>query len=226
MKTLQRILFSLIFISFSLATFAQVSYGFKIGVNYNDVSVPSLKSTLNLNPKVVQGIDIAAFAEIEITDKFSIRPELAYVKKGFRINEGLAFDISNFPLPVGVKATTNIRYIQIPVLGKYSFGEGSARPYIMAGPAIGYAVDANLKTSVTAIIDFNVSNSKIDLSKKTYQRAEVSAIAGAGIELDMGNGSLFFEARYQHSFTDMLHDPIVDLKMRNKGFALSAGFKF
>ena len=226
MKTVQRMLFSLLFASLSISAFAQIAYGLKIGVNYNDVSVPSIQSSLKINPKLVQGIDVAAFAEIGLRDNFSIRPELAYVKKGFKIDEALSFEVSNLPLPVGVKAITNIRYIQIPVLGKYSFGEENAKAYIIAGPAVGYAIDANLKTSVSAIIDFNVSNTKIDLSKKTYQRAELSAIAGAGIELDMGNGSIFFEARYQHSFTDMLKDPIVDLRMKNKGFALSAGIKF
>ena len=225
MKTVQRILLTALMAFMTFGAFAQLSYGFKFGVHYNDVSVPSLESSLNLNPTMVHGLEAGAFLDIPLIGGFSFRPELSYVKKGFKVREGLDFNIANLPLPVGVEASTNVQYIQMPLMGKFSFGQGPAKAYILGGPVFSYALDARLKTSVNSIVDFNISNEKIDLSKDTYQRAEVSAMGGLGVELDMGNGGLFIEGRYNHSFTDMLNDPVIDLKLRNRGFGLSVGYK-
>ncbi|MEL6924396.1 MAG: porin family protein [Bacteroidota bacterium] len=227
MKIIQRIAAVFLFVAFSVSVFGQSSsIGFKIGVHRADVSVPSIQNSLNINPKTVDALEIGGFYELGLSDNFSIRPELSYIEKGFRLDEGVSFDIMNLPIPVGVEATTRVRYIQMPVLAKYAFGEGPARAYVMAGPSFGYAASANLQTKVNSIIDFNVSNTDINLNNDTYDRLDIAGMAGAGIEWNTGAGSLFAEARYAHSFTDLLNDPVVDLRLRNRGFGFAVGYKF
>ena len=226
MKSIQKTLLTFLLVAIASFTFAQNNFGFRAGLQYADVSVPTIQSSLNINPKTINRFEIAAFYEYNFNDNFSIRPELSYNKKGFSVNEGIDFEVANLPLPIGVEAITEIQYIQMPVFGKYAFGTGTARAYIMAGPSIGYAMDARLKTRVNSIIDFNISNSDINLNNDTYDRIDLAGVAGAGVELMMNNGSLFVEGRYTHSFSDLLQDPIIDLKLRNKSFGLSAGYKF
>lgn len=226
MKNIQHALLTFLLVHISIAAFAQNQFGFRVGLNNADVSVPTIQSSLNINPKAINSFEIAAFYERSLGEHFSIRPELSYAKKGFSVSEGLNFEIANLPLPIGVEAVTKIKYLQLPVLGKYAFGQGPARAYVMAGPSIGYALDANLKTRVNSIIDFNISNSDIDLTKDTYDRIDIGGVLGAGVDLTTENGSLFVEARYTQSFTDLLNDPVVDLRLRNRGFGLSAGYKF
>lgn len=225
MKTVQKTLLMLSLVCLALAGFAQISYGIRGGVHYGNAQIPSIANAMNFNATATPGADLGFFAEIPLNENFSFRPELNYISKGFRVAEGLNFTIANLPIPLGLEAVTRIRYVQIPILGKYSFGTDGVRPYLVGGPAVGYASSAKLVTRVNSVVDFNVGSTDIDLSKSTYDRLEVNAIGGLGIGFPVASGEWFVEGRYSYGLTDLLDDPIVDLKLRNKGWGLSAGYK-
>jgi len=230
MKIILKILAGFSFLLLTVGTTAQVSHSFGLrgGLHYSDVSVPAVQNNLNINPKGLSSYEAALFYELHLGGNFTFRPEIGYAKKGFILDEGVDFEIANFPIGIGVEALTEIHYVQIPLLAKYTFfgSDQTFRPYLMAGPSFGYGVEATMETKVKSLIDLNVNRTDIDLSNSTYERIEWAVVGGLGLEIKVGEGHhLFAEGRYIHSYTDLLNDTRIDLRLRSQGIGLSAGYK-
>ena len=125
--------------------------------------------------------------------------------------------------PIGVKATTNLKYIDVPLLAKYKFGTGKATGYVVAGPTFGYARSGNFRTSAQVLIDINLVNTPIDFDALNMNRWEVGGAVGVGGAIDMGGTQLFADARFTHGFTKLDNLPVVDVDLLNRGVALTAG---
>ncbi|MBL7818089.1 MAG: PorT family protein [Saprospiraceae bacterium] len=212
---------------FSCASFATISaqtfsLGGKVGYNWNNVAAPAFNGTIDF--KNMTNTNFGLVAQIGLTDNFSIQPELNYLQKGFRINEGTDLTLFNVPVPVGVNAVTAIKYVEMPLLAKYKFRSEGASGYVFAGPSVGYALSGNLETHAQVIIDFKVGTTPINLDAVDYKRLEVGGVVGAGFEVPIGNAKLFGEARYTHGFNQVYTVPVVGAEVKNKGFGVSAGF--
>ncbi len=221
--------FKKINVAVALALFAihlngQISVGAKIGANFADTKVDGLFENLAPEPTTYTGFNAGVVAEFPINQAFSFRPEINYIQKGFTVSQSFDVDLLGIDMEVGAKARTRINYVEMPLLMKYSLGNDRAKAYVIAGPGIAYAAHAELKPVATFIIDFNLPAINIDLSNDIYQRWEISGILGAGGEVKAGNGKLFADARYNLGFTNMLNNPVVDLRIKNQGFNISAGY--
>lgn len=224
MTTYQKYVSILAFLMMSMAVQAQVSLGFKVGRSASNVT---LNGTGNvLNTQNISHYNIGAVAEIELQNGFAFQPELNLRKQGFRVREGLDVNVLNIPIPLGVEAHTELKYVEIPLLGKYKFGQENMGGYVLAGPYAAYARQATLRTRANVIIDFNLTKTDIDLSNDNYNQWEAGAMGGVGFWAKAGNGQFFVDARYQHSLSDFFNDPIVDITMQNNGFGVNAGYLF
>jgi hypothetical protein len=214
---------ALIFLSVSL--FSQVNIGFSAGLNTSKVSSSDIAG-FSPNFKSIDGTRIAAIAEFEITEKFSLQPEIAYTSRGFKIKEGIDLKLFGFDLPLGVEAVTKFKYVEVPLLAKYKFGDKAVKAYIVAGPSIGYATKGKIKTQANFILDIPLTSSDINLQSNNIQRFDFSGVIGAGLDFNVGNGSLFVDARYTHGFSKMDNLSIADLAVQNRNFGVSLGYKF
>lgn len=122
-------------------------------------------------------------ANIGISDKFSVQPELLYSAQGAK----MSFE--------GFTAKYNFDYINIPVLAKFMVTEGIS---IEAGPQVGFLVSANAKAD-------GESNDLKDELKGT----DFSGVVGLGYEMDSG---LNFAARYNLGFGNIVESGEGDLK--------------
>ena len=226
MKNLKK--FSALFIAILCFNYinAQVSVGFKIGSNFADTRVNGLIQNLAPEQTVFTGFTTGIVVETYVLDNLSFRPELNYIQKGFTIAQSLDVELLGIDMPVGAKARTRINYVEIPLLLKYNIGTENAKAYIIAGPNVAYAVNAHLRPIATLLIDFNLPRINIDLSNEIYQRWELSGTLGAGGEVKAGKGKIFGDARYNIAFTNMLNNPIVDLRIKNQGINVSAGYAY
>ena len=218
-------LFILTFLLFNSTLFSQVSIGFSAGLNSSKVSSSDVAG-FSPNFKSIDGSRIAALVEVGITEKFSIQPEIAYANKGFKIKEGLDLKLFGFELPLGVEAVTKFKYVEIPLLAKYKFGDKAVKAYVVAGPNFGYATKAKLKTRANFIVDIPLTNSDINLQSNNIQRFDIGAVIGAGLDFNVGKGSLFLDARYIHGFSKIDNISIADLSVQNRSFGVSVGYKF
>ena len=137
-------------------TFAQVSLGLKGGINFANIAIPEIAIINIPDAQANKSFTFGAVAEIGIANGFAIQTELNYTKKGFIINEGIPLEIANIPLPVGVKVTTDLNYMELPILAKYNFGNEKVGGYLTAGPTMSYASSGRFRTAANFIIDLNV----------------------------------------------------------------------
>ena len=205
---------------------AQVSLGVKLGVNVADTRVDGLIDNLIADQTKYSGYTAGIMAEIPITDALSFRPELNYIQKGFVVAQSFDVNLLGIDMPIGAKAKTRINYVEMPLLMKYTYGNDQASVYAIAGPNIAYATSASLRPVASIIIDFNLPRVDINLGNDIYNRMELSGVLGAGGEVKAGHGKIFSDVRYNLGFTNMLNNPIVDLRIKNQGFNITAGYAY
>ena len=223
MKKVTNIIAAFTVFATTLST-AQVNVGIKGGLNFSDAKADVFIDAVNDAPSTYTSFVVGGLAEITINRNLSFQPEVIYSKKGFTIDEGTSFDVLGMNIPIGAKATTSISYIETPLLAKAKFGLGNTRVYGVAGPSIGYATSAKIQPKVTVLIDFNLPEVALDLSDNIYNRTEFSGILGGGVEHSTQTGKLFTDIRYQHSFSNIINNPITDLSVKNSGFQWTVGY--
>lgn len=206
-------------------TQAQITIGAHGGFHSNKVQIKGISdSWIPENGYWTSGV-AGIHAEIPLLDGLAFRPELNYIEKGFTVREGFEFNLFNIPIPVGAKAITRVQYIEVPLQLKYTFSDGPVQPYIFGGPHVSYAVDGQIDLKANFILDFNIGSYDIDMTNDLYNQFEVGAIAGAGLTFQAGRSNLFLQGSFQHGFTNMLDDPIIDIRLRNSGFNVIAGIQ-
>jgi hypothetical protein len=210
----------------STFVYSQVSIGLKGGLSITDAQAELYIDAINEAPQSFTSFLVGITSEVDIHSNLSFQPELLYIKRGFNIKEGTTFDLGGIDIPIGAKATTNINYLEVPLLAKVKYGNKKTKAYGIIGPSIGYATSARIQPKATFILDFNLPTIDINLNDEIYNRTQLSGIIGAGLERNIQNGKLFVDARYNHSFTNMIKDPVVDISVRNSGFQFSAGYAY
>jgi hypothetical protein len=156
-------IFVVLFVSCSLLTVhAQKSKreeGIKLGIK-GGLNVSNLMGDVD-DVAIRTSVHVGLLAEIIVTDKFSIQPELLYSGQGATVTSTgggrLKYD-----------------YINLPVLAKFPVASGLS---IEAGPQLGFLVSAKYKT--------NDSNKTVEDTKK------LDFGLGAGLEYELKSGVIF-----------------------------------
>jgi hypothetical protein len=156
----RHILLVLLIAFFSTTNYAQsTKYGIRLGVG-----LPSLQSIDNniysKDYKSVAGFDGGLFADFGITERFSIKAELAYARKGGERNGIQPILSALLPaeltgsLPPGTTLWADFdnkavfSYIEIPVLAKYEWGLGETWGiFVNGGPYVSFILDPKQVTS-------------------------------------------------------------------------------
>lgn len=219
-----RIFLTTIFAIATTFAYSQINFGIRTGVNFANVNETAALDALTPKFHTVTGANVAGIVEFEFGEHFSIQPEISYTQKGFALREGMDLNLYNIPIPVGVTATSKFSYLEMPVLFKGKVGNDKIKAYAIAGPSIGYAVDGQLKTTANAFFEFQLTDTDIDLGAIGYEQLELSGIVGIGTEIKIPSGKIFFDARYQHGFTELYDIPVFNEKIKNQGFGLNAGY--
>lgn len=105
----------------SFANAQEAKFGIKAGLNLADWSGDDADG---IDSKVA--FHAGGFAEIKLTDKFALQPELLYSAQGGKADGG----------------TYNVDYINIPIMAKFYAAEKLS---IEAGPQIGFLMSAKAK---------------------------------------------------------------------------------
>ena len=213
--------FSLIILSMSYAQ--NVAFGARASIMWNNVLSPNLSNTLNFN--TISTSSIGLVADVKLTDALAFHPELNYTEKGFKTDVGKDLTLLGVQLPVGARASTVVKYVDMPLALKYNFGNTEGvHFYAMAGPTLGYALSGMLETSAKVIIDFKIASTPINLNSQNYKRFEVGGVVGGGLSIPVGNGNFYMDARYTRGFQDVYEVPLVGAKVRNQAFGLGLGY--
>ncbi len=214
---------ALLLIAFTATVAAQVSVGLRAGYAVNNVYTTSGLGAIAPDFNSIDELNIGLVAEIPVTSNFSFQPELAYTTKGFGLSQGFDADLLGVNLPVNARAETRIKYIEMPLLAKYKFGQDKLQAYVTAGPTIGYAADGQIDTYASLLLEVDLGSVPLNLGNLDYNRLEIGATVGAGLQLDLGAVQAFTDVRYFRGFTELYDIPLVNEKVRNTGFGVNAG---
>lgn len=216
---------ALTFLLIQTAT-AQVQVGFRAGANWGAVSKPEFLDNFSPTFRLSPGPTGALFVEVPVNERVSIRPEIAYMQKGFLLDEGFDLPIGNWNIPLGARVSYQTHYLELPVLAKINLNEGPFQVYMLAGAAAGYAVDGRIRTRTSGIFRSRPMDVDMNMNVISYNRWDFSAIGGLGLSVEAGRGKFFLETRYEHGFSRQYDLPIIQLPIRNRGISASIGYSF
>ncbi len=182
-----------------------IKFGVKAGINLANASGNGIdlftdgeKSDSKL------GITIGAFLEYEISEKFSIQPEIFYSQQGFKKN------ISNSD-----EFTLKLDYINIPILAKYNASDNFS---FLLGPQIGFLLSSKLDREQEERPLVAVKSDEVETdSKEFFKKTDVGLNFGLHYEFDNGLG---INARYYVGLKDIFDfttaDVITDSNFQDK----------
>ncbi|MDX1479652.1 MAG: porin family protein [Saprospiraceae bacterium] len=200
-------------------------FGIKAGVQMSDIAVSGLDLGFNLlDPQMTPGITAGLYAEVPMGQGWYFAPEFNYTQKGFKVYEGINVDVFGANVPIGAEAITKLHYLEAPLALKYKFGNGAVNGYLKAGPTVGYALSGTVITRINSFLDFDIARIPIDLQGSMYNALEVGGLAGVGFEVRSGSGKFFADLTYQHGFTDLINEPVVDIRVKNQAVGLGVGY--
>ncbi len=181
------LLFSVVLLSTS--AFAQyvgdVSYGFRGGLNYSNLAGDDLG---DLESRL--GFHGSFFADIHMSDKFIISPELGVSALGVNEQYTVASPLSGTDAGDDIDAKTN--WLQLTLLAKLNLGE---KLYVMAGPQAGVNVTQN--------------------DNNDYYNYDFAAVAGIGYRL---NSSWSVDVRYGFGLSNIYDRGLGDLSEANNRY--------
>ncbi|HVH54780.1 MAG TPA: porin family protein [Vicinamibacterales bacterium] len=175
---------------------AQITYGVKAGVNFANVSFDGDDVPSSSRVGVLAG----AFATVPLTGWLSVQPEAIYTVKGASID---IFDIESDYI---------VDYVEVPVLARVPV---RSNVYVAAGPSIAFRIRARSRTS------FDGSTEEVDIADDV-ESLDVGIVGAAGFQM----GRWAFDGRYTHGLSDTDADTSDNVKIRNRVFSVSAGFRF
>lgn len=174
-----KILFLILLVFIIHTSYSQIKFGGKLGLGIGNLSEKS-ENIYSSNFKTISGLDFGLASEYLISNSFAIRAEILATRKGGKRNglqaiktdvllpfaENIGLNINTLnqivissggatisdenPLYADYNSKSQLSYIEIPVLGKYNFGN-EQQFYIEAGPYIGFLTKAEQITSGTSV---------------------------------------------------------------------------
>lgn len=215
--------FAALLLTTTLAIQAQVSVGARVGYQLSNVYTTEGLDALAPDFLNIDEVNVALVAEIPIAGGFSVQPELGYTTKGFGLKEGFDADLLGVNLPLSARAETRIRYVEMPLLAKYKFGQEALQAYVAAGPTLSYASSGQIDTYANVLVEVELGSIPVNLDAINYERFDVGATLALGAQYDFGPVTTFVDARYYRGFSELYDIPLVNEKVRNKGYGFNVG---
>ena len=192
MKNLILIFSLIIFTGTTIKAQESVLFGAKAGINITNMTSDSFSDN-----NTMTGIHLGLLAEIPLSNRFSIQPEVLYATQGTSAD---VIMLGSSPKNVEFK----LDYIQLPILAKIYLTESIS---IEAGPSFNFLV-----------------NEEIGGEKTDYGSGfEFSGAIGASYKF---RGGFFVDVRYIKGFSDALNKENYTDTYKNSAFQFGIGFMF
>jgi hypothetical protein len=169
---MKKSIFSLLLFVFFIDTAnAQIKTGGKVGGN-----LAGVKNIGDENNSSRVGFNAGAVAQIGISKKFVIQPELLFSLKGYK------FPPTNF----NSSGTLSLNYVVIPLLAGFQPSENVT---ILFGPELGFLTSVNSR--------FDGANHDVS---KNFRKTDIGINLGTALHIKEGVG---IEARYSYGFNEL-----------------------
>ncbi len=198
-----------------------------------------------------QGLFFGIIGELGLTPEFSLVAEVNFSSQGGKRNglQMILMDLPpELPVPPGTmlyadfKNETILDYIEIPFMGRLSFGS-SPRFFLNAGPYIGTLIGAKAVTEGTSTVYLDEGGTvpvlippdgdplviPLDADtnvKDSLKKTNVGIAGGGGFMYRVGPGHIVVEARFQLGLTVIQKDVETSGSTKTGAVILSVGYTF
>jgi len=159
---------------------------------------------------------VGGVLDLGLSENVALRFEPMYLQKGAKqegSDQGVNFEVE-------LKGAT----LEVPALIKISLGTSTTRPYLIAGPTIGFVLSAKQSVKATGP---GVNIDQEDDIKDLVKSIDFGVAFGAGVSFPAGNNSVFVEGRYALGLNNVNDDPDdPDTKIKTKGIQIMGGITF
>jgi hypothetical protein len=219
------IFFTALFAFLAQEAAAQLSGGFKAGSNLHRFNDEASEAFIGASKvEFVLDAQVSAVIEVGLTEKFALRVEPGLTQKGANI-------LFKRPLDAIYSKSEErytLNYVEMPILGKFSFSGNESSTYLLAGPSFGMLSSGKTKS----IYGFGILRDEFDEDiefgdEDGINRLEVAVAVGLGYQIKLGGGKLFADARFQQGLTAFMEEGgDVEYPIRNQGILLNFGYLF
>jgi len=225
MEELMKKLSAVLLIALSLAFFAPqagaATIGLKGGLNFANMTIKTTSTDIP-EFKNQTGLVGGIYVNFKL-GPVSIQPELLYSRRGLSYAE-----YSDETVDVTGRMLTD--YVELPVLVKYSFLSGPAKPFICAGPSVAMLLKGQQGYSVNYLTgdepDYSSYYDVTDYFKKTA----IAGVFGAGVDIKLPKVVLTLEGRYNLGLSNVAEPDLTGdtdiTSAKHKGFSILVGIGF
>jgi hypothetical protein len=160
-----------------------ISLGLVGGLNFADMDVTGDGIEQKVSHRTVWGA--GCILGVSLGEYLSIQMEPKYIRKG-----GMLMMVGSV-----VEYTADVSAIEMPLFLKAGYGT-TIRPYVFAGPTIGYLLTADVEAELSGLA---VKADWMPVSNKI----EYGIIVGAGVSVPVWRGSLSVDGRYHFGLNNL-----------------------
>jgi hypothetical protein len=186
---------------------AQIKFGPKAGVNLSTMTLKS--SGLSLDPKILPGFHAGIISDIGLMENLTLQPGILFSSKGSKYELSFLEETIEFSMGPG--------FIEVPVNVLYSFGTGTTKLNLFAGPYFAFGITGKSKSEGDSQ-DISFGSSTDDDMKPF----DMGLNFGAGVNI---NG-LLISAQYGLGLLNIAPDTSGDTEMKIKVISISLAYLF
>ena len=208
-------------LAFGFANAQEVKFGIKGAAN-----ISTLTGDIE-NADYKFGGAIGVFAELKLSDSFSVQPELLYSMQGAENN----YSLVTTGYSGEFKDKWTLSYINLPVMAKYYVIEKLS---LEAGPQIGFLITSEIKQEAsetnggvtqtrTETVDFKSKTNSIDFGLNFGAGFDFSENFSAGVRYNVGLTNISKVQAKSEGQTDSMN---MGTNVKNSVLSISLGYKF
>lgn len=206
----KRLLTALAVATFGIMNAQDVKFGTKFGLNISTLAgnIQNTKNKLDFHAGL--------FAEIEVSDIFSVQPEILYSNQGTKAEENYIDPMRKLE----VNLTQDLSYLYIPIMAKLYIFEDF---YLEAGPQIGFLLNAEQVAEVSGTYYGKVINDSETVdNKENLNSKDFGANIGLGMNITKRIGA---SARYTAGLSN-IDNETRGSEINNRNLAVSLLYNF
>ena len=213
----------IISILFCTNSYAQVHFGLSSGAA---VTKFRLKDNFGFDHSALTGFNIGVPTLFKFNKNIALESAIYYLNMGSTMTFNVNVIDANDPIYQSIKDTKyyyRINYLSIPLTFNYSIPISTYSIYAKAGGYFSYALNSNVKN--------NNSNEKdnLDFKDENIKRTDLGILFGIGVTRELGNGFVFFDARYMIGCSYLARNKdyyTTTHNAYNRGVFLNVGYMF
>lgn len=180
--------------SSNMSSAKPVQFGVKAGINVSSISKDGYEDA-----KSKVGFAGGVFANIPVSEMFSIQPEVMYSQMGSKVTNSYSGTVLGNNFTSKSSATLNLDYVTVPLMLQF---RATPAFYVEAGPEFGFLVSAKTKDASTTVVNGSTTTTTSESGdvKDYFSGFNMGVGLGLGYDITPNFG---ISARYVAGFTDI-----------------------